>query len=153
MAENKKDEKVDVHSAENDAIVAEFERKANEAEAAEKAAKAAAAKLFNIDDFTVNSDEVCAKTILKLGCTVRYKRLTADERLLLRGVPVKDLSLHLLYLMMNKADPNVTMKKMQNMDLLVAGVLIEEIVDSVIPAEKHFLSPAPPKQTPGLPAT
>lgn len=85
-------------------------------------------RLFNIDDFIVNVEKIREVEVPELNIVVRYKSLTNED--LFKVMKIKDdteRGIELLYLMLSKADPNVTREKLRKMNPMVTAQILNAI--------------------------
>jgi hypothetical protein len=86
--------------------------------------------MFNIDDFIGDADETRIAEIPELNLKVKYKRLTAGDIFKLGEIKSNDeRGLQILFLMLNKADANVTLDKVKKLDPFVATRILAKLTE------------------------
>ena len=108
----------------------EFRERIKKHEAEENAKREKASKLFNIDEFIADVNEVLEAEVPELNVVVKYKRLTNAD--LLEISKVKDANkrgLETLFYMLNKADANVTREKLDALDPVVTARITAAITE------------------------
>jgi len=94
-------------------------------------------RLFNIDDFVADADRVREVEVPDYGITVRYKRLTNEDSLKLNKIEdAQEKNLETFFIMLSKADPNVTREKVWKMD----PILTAKILTAIAANEFNFLT-------------
>ena len=91
--------------------------------------KAEKRRLFNIDEFVAEADEILEAEIPDLDLVVRYKRLTNAD--LLKVLKIDDPSeqgLEILFYMLSRADPAVTREKVRQLDPIVTAKILSAIM-------------------------
>lgn len=109
--------------------VEEYKRKLEEHE--KKAEEEA--KLFNIDEFLIDTDKVLEKYVEGVGI-IRYKRLTfieATEIFEKYANDRKRLAIAFVASMLSKADPNVTVEKFEKIPLNIASKIINALAEEI----------------------
>ena len=97
-------------------------------------------RLFNIDDFIADAEKVREVEVPELGIIVRYKSLTNED--LFKVMKIEDdteRGIELLYLMLSKADPNVTREKLRKLSPMVTA----RILNAITSKEPLFLARRP----------
>lgn len=106
-----------------------YREKLEEIEAKQEEERRKNAKLFNIDDILADSEKVKEVYIPGYEIKVRYKELAISDSTEIRAAKDNDERTYLiLYKMLNKADPSVTLEKVQKLPLLLASAIIAKIV-------------------------
>ncbi len=96
--------------------------------------------LFSIDDFIADAEKVREVEVPELGIIVRYKSLTNED--LFKVMKIEDdteRGIELLYLMLSKADPNVTREKLRKLSPMVTA----RILNAITSKEPLFLARRP----------
>ena len=91
--------------------------------------KAEKRRLFNIDEFVAEVDEILEAEVPDLNLVVRYKRLTNAD--LLKVLKIEDSSeqgLEILFYMLSRADPSVTREKVRKLDPIVTAKILSAIM-------------------------
>lgn len=115
----------------NEAIATKLEQKLEEYEAKEAEETARVANLFNIDDFIKDADEVFTVET-RLGL-VRYKRLTLKDTFELPKIDnSREYAAYIVFLMLNKADPNVTFEKVCSLSSDVSAELFSVLAEKMV---------------------
>lgn len=87
-----------------------------------------AEKAFNIDDFQNDPEKLQSIVVPGVG-KIEYKLLTTDEMREFKGIADDfEVSIRMIYWMLKKANPNITLEKIQNMDPFVSGAIMKAII-------------------------
>lgn len=82
---------------------------------------------FNIDDFVADADETKTVEVDGVG-VVKYKRLTVEDSFKLQEAKnVTEQGIKIIYLMLGKADPNVTEDKIRKLPPVVAEKILSAL--------------------------
>jgi len=85
-------------------------------------------KDFDIDDFVTSVEEIREVPVEELDIIVRYKRLTNEESLSISKISDEnEQGLEILYMMLSKADANVTKDKILAMNPTETALIINAI--------------------------
>ena len=85
-------------------------------------------KDFNIDDFVVDADETLETLVPELDTIVKYKVLTNADLLKISRVEGEhEKGFEILFLLLSKADPNITREKLYAVEPSVTNRILAAI--------------------------
>jgi len=99
--------------------------------AEELRAEAEQARIVSIDELLNEYDRVFTVYVPEIGRAIRYKRLTiADLTEVLAEKDESRRALLMLYKMWSKADPDVTLEKVERLPMEVSAAILQAILQS-----------------------
>ena len=103
--------------------IEKFRRKLKEFE--EK--KREQAKIFKIDEVLASSNKTYEVYVPEINAVVKYKKLTIGDLADIKGETDEEVAIRLLWKMLNKADPEITLEKVKQLPIEVATAILQKI--------------------------
>ncbi|RLI53822.1 MAG: hypothetical protein DRP09_14770 [Candidatus Thorarchaeota archaeon] len=113
--------------------IEKFRRKLKEFE--EK--KREQAKIFKIDEVLADSNKTYEVYVPEIDAVVKYKKLTIGDLEDIKGKTDEEIAIRLLWKMLNKADPEITLEKVKQLPIEVATAILQKISAPLFQMQKQ----------------